>query len=292
MREEWVLKKLGVLITIASAVVLIAGCTQNVAGTSASSSGASRDSAGQSSMQSPKPSSSTADQKTQKDSGTASSVQKPQAESGPISASQGSFGQTLKEVRAALKTQAKIKLPQTIYASGDKSISALTQGTSSGYTVTFKQTARPVKINDRSLSGATTLATMKAVIYSSDAQAQKQISFHQYGASDGQPVSLGYRITGYTSAGAGTAGISWNEGRWTLMALSPTSDLDKGKVLAKKIVAYLDTYLLPAPNRYGMIQVYTDNRQHLVMWQDGRTVYQLTDVTDPMNLVRIAVSVK
>ncbi|GGL49814.1 hypothetical protein [Sporolactobacillus putidus] len=273
------MKKLSVLITVVLAVFLIAGCAHYTTGSYGSSSGAGKSSASRNNEQSSKTSSSTADQKTQAGSGTAS-------------VNQGSFEQTQQEIRAALKTAANVKLPQLVPVSGGYDISAQAQGTSSGYTVTYKQTARPVKVNDPSLSQAETLVTLKAVTYSNDAEAGGQITFHQYGASDGQPVDLGHRITGYEAAGAGTAGVSWNEGRWTLMALSPTSDQEKGISLAKNIVAYLDTYLLPVPHQYGLIQVYTDNRKSQVMWQDGRTVYQLTDVTDPMSLVQIAVSVK
>lgn len=274
------MKKLSALIAAVSAVFLIAGCANGSAG----SSGGAKSSTGQSQVQNSEAGSSTAASRNARTESSASS--------NGSSVEQGSLEQTQQEIRSALKTTAGLKLPQMVPVPKGYYISALAQHTSSGYTVTYKQTARPLKVNDPSLSQARTLVTLKATVYSSDAEAGKQISFHRYGASDGQSTDLGHRITGYMSAGAGTAGVSWNEGRWTLMALSPTPDQVKAISLAKSVVAYLDVYLLPVPHQYGMIKIYTDSRKSLAMWQDGRTVYQLTDAADPMSLVQIAVSVK
>lgn len=275
------MKKLSVILSVLSVVFLITGCSSQ---TSPNHNQSSSSTAQQSSS-------------SQADSGqstsSASNSSSSQANSSSVpNVTTGSTGQVLKDVRSILKNGSELLLPSTLPVEKGKYASAVVKNGSSGNTVSFKQTSQPVKVNDASLTTAQTVATVKSTTYASTSEAAKQISFHKYGKSDGSPVTLGHNITGYADAGAGTAGTSWNEGRWTLMALSPTSDAQKGIALAKKVVSYLEIHSLPAPHQYGLIQVYTDSRQDYIMWQEGKTVYQLTDVNDPLKLLSVAVSMR
>jgi hypothetical protein len=204
----------------------------------------------------------------------------------------GTLQQTLKDIGTVLKDKGKLRLPQQVPVEKGKYISAIVKKLASGYTITFKQTNTPVAVNDKTLAHSKTLAVVHAQNYASREEAAKQISYHKFGPTDGMAVDLGHNITGYADAGAGTAGISWNEGRWTLAALSPTTDADKGKQLARNSVAYLEQHTLPIPHQYGTIQVYTDNRQSMVRWQDGDMIFELTGINDPIILLKIAVSIK
>lgn len=110
----------------------------------------------------------------------------------------------------------------------------------------------------------------------------------------GYPVYLGHNIIGYGDAGAGTQGISWHEGRWTIEVLSPIDESllgsKDGIPTAKKIVAYLDKHRLPVPKKYGMIQLYTDSRQSNIQWQKGNHIYHLYSHSSPIDFVKLAVS--
>lgn len=272
------MKKLSVILSVLFSAILITGCSQSSSNDNQGSSSAAQQS-----------SSSQADS-SQTSSSASSNSGSPSSSTASIKT--GTPEQVLKDVRTSLKNHNEVLLPRALTVEKGKYASATVNETSSGYTVSFKQTGQPVKINDSSLGSAQTLATFKSTTYASSSEAAKQISFHKYGKSDGSSVNLGHKITGYADAGAGTAGISWNEGRWTLMALSPTSDAPKGIALAKKVVSYLEIHSLPIPHQYGTIQVYTDSRQNYVMWQEGKTIYELTGINDPLKLLSIAVLMK
>lgn len=203
-----------------------------------------------------------------------------------------SAADVLNEIRSRLQGHSNLRLPSSVPTADGKYLSAQVESSSDGYSVTFKQTNHPVKINDVSLKNAKTIATVKAVTYASKNAAQNQISYHKYGSTDGSSIDLGYHITGYADAGAGTAGISWNEGRWTLAVLSPTSDADKGTDLAKQIVKFLEKTALPAPQPYGTIQIYTDSRKDIVRWQNNKTIYTVSDTSNPTTLLSITSTVK
>jgi hypothetical protein len=109
-------------------------------------------------------------------------------------------------------------------------------------------------------------------------------------------IDLGYGIAGYEDAGAGTQGITWNEGRWTIEVLSPLDkEVDgsgRGLATAKKIVDYLEKHRLPVPHKYGFIQVYTDGRSDYVSWQNNKKVNKIQGTYDNMKLIKALCKVK
>lgn len=282
------MKKLTMLFTIVLSVLLIAGCSFG----SGSGSGYGNSSSASSSSDQQQSSSSAAVSSSETNSASSAAASSSSASSSVNqntgSENLGTLPRTLADIRTALKLGSGSHLPGKVSVPAGNYISAIAKNTATGYTVTFKQTNRPLRVNSPQLAGTATVLKFSATAV----EAGKQISFHKYGASDGRSVSLGHGITGYADAGAGTAGISWNEGRWTLMALSPTADVQKGQALAKQVVDYLEINFLPVPHQYGIIQVYTDNRQDLAIWQDGRTVYQLTGTSSALSLLSATVSVR
>ncbi|MFT8317642.1 MAG: hypothetical protein ABF651_05130 [Sporolactobacillus sp.] len=298
------MKKFNFVLSIVLMILLVTGCSQNSSKQDQGSSSTPKQSASKSVNHSDKSSKtasssgssvrSTPSSSESAQTNSTASVQTTSSSSASRSSSSsretGTLTQVRKEVRAALKTNTP--LPQNLTAASGKYISATTQRLSSGYRVIFKQTNHPVKVNDPSLKNSVTLITLTVSGYSNPSDAANQITFHKYGKTDGQSVNLGYKITGYQDAGAGTAGVSWNEGRWTLMSLSATTDAPKGVVLAKNVVSFLQTHSLPVPHQYGMIQVHSDSRQNFVIWQESRTIYQLSSTSDPMELLAAAVSMK
>ncbi|MDF2910111.1 MAG: hypothetical protein K0Q56_992 [Sporolactobacillus laevolacticus] len=286
------MKNLTVVVTLILTCILITGCSEDYQSQSPNYG------AKQSSSNNKSYSSSKAGNSSNGTSSNGSSIQSGNSSSsvGKVNSSAsavktGSLQQVLRDTRSLLKSQNQVRLPQTLPVEKGKYISAIVKKDSPGYTVTFKQTNTPIQVNNKTLTKAKTVTIFKAIGYASSAETAKQITFHAYGKSDGQAVDLGYSITGYADAGAGTAGISWNEGRWTLMVLSPTADAENGKTLARKVVAYLERHTLPIPHQYGVIQLYTDNRQSMVRWQDGKTIYELSGIENPMSLLAATVSV-
>ncbi|WP_010632595.1 hypothetical protein [Sporolactobacillus vineae] len=286
------MKKLTMLFTIVLSVLLIAGCSYGSGTESGYSSAASSASSIQQQIGSSAAASSSETAGASSAAASSGSVSSSSVNQTTGAAKLGTLSRTLADIRIALKPRSGIHLPGKVSVHTGNYISAIAKNTSNGYTVTFKQTNRPLKVNAPQLAGAATVVKFSATVYQTRSEAGKQVSFHKYGKSDGSPVNLGHGLTGYADAGAGTAGISWNEGRWTLMALSPTSDTQKGQALAKQVVNYLESHSLPVPHQYGVIQVYTDSRQNYAFWQDGRTIYQLTGTASALNLLSTAVSVR
>ncbi|MCQ2008388.1 hypothetical protein NOM01_00080 [Sporolactobacillus sp. STSJ-5] len=278
------MKKLTFIAAFLLTVSLIAGCTQDTGDGSAS---VHQSSSSQADSSSSKASSSSSVQ----DNANSSTATKNKPEKKQVSEKTGTLQKTIMDVKSLLKGQAQPLLPQKLPIENGSYISAVVKNQASGYTVTFKQTSTPLKVNDKRLSTAKTIAVITRHTYSNEAQAAKQMTYHKYGSSDGEAVPLGHQITGYADAGAGTAGISWNEGRWTLASLSPTSESAKGEQLARSIVDYLEVHSLPVPHQYGRVQTYTDNRQSMIRWQDRSSIYELTG-NDPLALLAIAVSMK
>ncbi|SFG98481.1 hypothetical protein [Sporolactobacillus nakayamae] len=273
-----------VIITLLFTALIIAGCSQSAVESSKPTGDSSLSQTDSSSSNMNSVGSSTQDK--------ISNSPNEKTNTNQTTAKTGTLQQTLKDIRIVLKDKGQLHLPQQVPLEKGKYISAIVKKQSSGYSITFKQTNTPVAVNDKTLAHVKTLAVVNAQNYASRAEAAKQITYHNFGPTDGAAVDLGHNITGYADAGAGTAGISWNEGRWTLAALSPTTDADKGRQLAREIVAYLEQHTLPIPHQYGTIQVYTDNRQSMVRWQDGDTLFELTGINDPIILLKVAVSMK
>lgn len=273
------------IIALLLTILIIAGCSQ---GEGKNSKPTSHSSSSQTENPSPNVNNDVGSSTKDESSGTSNE----KTTTDQTTSKTGTLQQTLKDIRIVLKDKGLLRLPQQVPVEKGKYISAIVKKLSAGYSITFKQTNTPVAVNDKTLEQAKTLAVVHAQNYASHAEAAKQISYHKFGPTDGETVDLGHNITGYADAGAGTAGISWNEGRWTLAALSPTTDADKGRQLARDSVAYLEQHTLPIPHQYGSIQVYTDNRQSMVRWQDGDTIFELTGINDPLTLLKVAVSMR
>lgn len=304
------MKRITSIIAVLCAVFLIAGCGQNASSDDHQKSGAAQQNKKED-TQSNTSSNSSGSQANKGADGSSAADKSAANATGGIGQSSGSgsvensTGQTktsnaqtpeqvIQNVRKQLKTTLVVKLPHALPLAAGKHLTALTTSAANSYTVTFFQTTKPVAINDPSLKKGTgvKIAVIAATGYASSDQAENKIGFEKLDQSSGEPVNLGHKITGYADAGAGTAGVSWNEGRWLLMALSPTSQASQGRALAKQTVNFLETHTLPIPHQYGAVKVYTDNRENYVQWQDNRTVYTLNGIKTPADLLKAATSIK
>ncbi len=146
--------------------------------------------------------------------------------------------------------------------------------------IQFYETEEPMLLNDPALANATKTALLTIQRFSSAATANEQIAFEQYDKVGGTPVDLGYGITGYQDAGAGSLFTSWNEGRWAIIARTKTDTPKEGEQLARQTVSYLEEHTLPIPYEHGSLHVDVDEQGSFIKWQKKELVYGLTAGTN------------
>lgn len=112
----------------------------------------------------------------------------------------------------------------------------------------------------------------------------------------GPAINLGSGISAEFAGGAGQYSYKWNEGRWTILTQFWGSNAT-GTQVAKEMVAYLHTHMLPAPQNKGVIIVSqpssstTPKVSHTtIAWQVGSKVYELQQTGDPINALATVVS--
>lgn len=112
-------------------------------------------------------------------------------------------------------------------------------------------------------------------------------------------VNLGDGITAQSDVSTGKQGnngFQWQEGNWTIDVLDYTNNAD-GEQVAKNVVSYLHTHMLPAPSNKGVIVVEsTDSNASTrtgdttIAWQEGNKVYQLQRPGDPVKALQAVVN--
>lgn len=202
---------------------------------------------------------------------------------------------TIASIRKQIKTDLPILLPNQLPIKMGKYLTATTTLKKDQFTVVFYETNKQLSINDPSLKKMSKdiVAKYKAVNYNSLNQANDQISFEDYSKVGGQRVNLGYHIMGYQDAGAGSLWTSWNEGRWALATHTRTANSERGLELAKQAVAFLEKNLLPIPKPNGSIRLDAmKSTENNVRWQNKTIVYSIEKVKNPIDVLKIATSIK
>lgn len=199
--------------------------------------------------------------------------------------------EALQAIREQLKTDLPKQLPGELPLKYGRNLTATTSSKENSYQVVFYETDPPIPVNDPALPNqrkdARQIAKLKVTRYKSQETAQEQIGYEIFSKSGGNKIDLGHKITGYQDAGAGSSFISWNEGRWALSVRSETPQVSKGEKLAKEAVQYLEEHRLLAPQRYGYIRMDANSGASSAIWQQQNTVYELSKVDEPMNVLRI-----
>ncbi|PWA13443.1 hypothetical protein DCC39_00695 [Pueribacillus theae] len=107
---------------------------------------------------------------------------------------------------------------------------------------------------------------------------------------------LGYGITGYGEGAAGHAYFSWKEGNWLMSIASINEDEMNNQEIAKKMVEYLETHMLPAPKDSGIVYAeYPQGGEKVnvdIRWQDEEMIYQLETTEVPLDALEMATSVE
>lgn len=157
-------------------------------------------------------------------------------------------------------------------------------------TVSYYLVDQQIPLNDPLLSNATPVAQFQRILHNSVEEAKNDVAPNT--DADGQPVDLGYNITGHQQSGAGSTYLNWQEGNWSLAVQANNLDGEDPQPLAKEIVEYLEKAFLPAPKDVGsgnFVVTSSDYRSNLVAWQEGTTVYK-TSNENTMNSLKMAVS--
>lgn len=157
-------------------------------------------------------------------------------------------------------------------------------------TINYYEVGEAVPLNDPSLNGQTPVAQFQRKIFNSSAAAQNEVG--QTYDPNGQQVDLGYNITGYQSAGAGSSFLMWQEGNWSLAVQANNLEQENPVPLAKQTVEYLEQAFLPVPHDAGQISLRVatgDYQSNRVVWQDNQTMYTIMNA-DSMSSLKMAVS--
>ena len=129
----------------------------------------------------------------------------------------------LVEIQDLLMTDFEVELPTGVRVSTGKYLSATATSDSKKYEVSFYETDEPLELNDEKLEGKTPIAILKGTVYATVEAANEQIGYQAI--QDNIPeVDLGYDITGYEDAGAGSSFIAWHEGRWSMIVRGLNDD--------------------------------------------------------------------
>ena len=216
--------------------------------------------------------------------------------------------EALKQVKAALNTKVPLMLPTGLPIENDHYLTATTVSQAQNYKVNLYEVKQPEAVNSKAASKGTLLVTVEGTEYQDASAAKDNMLPYRKVDISGVPsdyqMNLGRNIKAEENAGAGHQWLYWNEGRWFLRLDSPTDPAFKNNKypdrdqLAKDIVAYLDNYMLPAPQQIGVIYImdWVGNQKQIdnsstIQLQKDKTVYQITS-TDPMVALKVAVAMK
>jgi hypothetical protein len=152
--------------------------------------------------------------------------------------------------------------------------------------------------NTASLPAASMLQIVEKT-YSSSSDAINAVTNVEHGMGRpiplDPPLNLGLGIKASQLGGSGQYLINWNEGNWTIVVFgygaNPTIQV------AKRVVVYLHSNMLPAPQKKGAIFISQPGSsphtvtdwQSVIAWQEGNRVYQSKQTGDPVRALQTVV---
>lgn len=207
---------------------------------------------------------------------------------------------TQEEVIASVKEQLQSSLPpklpkQLPMSSADMQLSAAIHSENDMYRVIFFESKKAIPVNDKELnnnSSAKPIAVVEAKQYETAQEAESKIGYiSPEDINTGNEIDLGHSITGFEEGGAGHKWLNWHEGRWYLQIQASNIEGNNDYVpLAKRMVDYLESNTLPAPDKYGSVKVNVDDQKaedNRISWQEGTIVYSVSEVADPIKMLEI-----
>lgn len=193
------------------------------------------------------------------------------------------------EIRDTINADIEVELPKDVKVAEGKHLSAMTTSNTGSYEVAFYETDEPIDINDAQLEESEPIMLVKGASYASTEEAKEQIGYQEI--QDGMPeVDLGYDITGYQDAGAGSSFITWHEGRWSMIVRARNDEAGNaaGLDLSKEIVEKLEMQSLPVPHENGAGTFSSSDHDEVdtnrIAWQEEAVVYEVS-MADPLALI-------
>lgn len=181
--------------------------------------------------------------------------------------------------QSIIPTDWDIKLPEGVPVTEGKYLTAIADSKKNLVTFKFYTTDKQLEINDSNIKKTGDFVGQLVITnYPTVKSASEEID--QTVFSEGKAVDLGFGITGYQDAGAGSLFTSWNEGRWAIIARSATEKSEESVAIAKETVEFLETHMLPIPKQYGYLHIDATHKGSLAKWQKENYVYTLTDFGD------------
>lgn len=214
-----------------------------------------------------------------------------EVEEEPMAEAVASSEEDIHDQREQIKSQLQqdILLPNPTVAKGNYLATTVSDN---GHVaqITYYESDKPYVINDDAIPAeAKLLARLKVTSFVSEAEVKKLVGHQDYTQAGGKPIQLNKSITAYQDAGAGSVFTGWNEGNWAMSVRALTANSEKGVTLAKEIVDYLDTHLLPPPV-VGLLHADAEGGDNQVItWQMDHQLYHL-EGNDIMTLLAVATS--
>lgn len=183
---------------------------------------------------------------------------------------------TTEDFQSIIPSNWDVDIPTDFPVSKGSYLTAITTTDSDTITLNFYETPSKMAINDKAIKqDGTYIGQLTITNYDSKDLASDEID--QTVFDSGQAVDLGYGITGYQDAGAGSQFTSWNEGRWAIIARSLTEKAEESLLTAKDTVEFLETNMLPVPKDYGYLHVDAEQTGTMAKWQKENYLYTMTD---------------
>ena len=202
---------------------------------------------------------------------------------------EGRTKEIVAEIRDTINTDIEVELPEDMKVAEGKYLSAKTTSNAESYEVAFYETDEPVDINAAQLEESEPIMLVKGARYASTEEAKEQIGYQEI--QEGMPeVDLGYDITGYQDAGAGSSFITWHEGRWSMIVRARNDEAGNaaGLDLSTAIVEKLETQTLPVPHENGAGTFSSWDHDEVdtnrIAWQEEEVVYEVS-MADPLALI-------
>lgn len=197
------------------------------------------------------------------------------------------YEEILEEVKAAIQTEADVKLPEEVLID-EGYLTATTDSNPSSYEVNYFVTNVPVDVNDPLLQDAHPYMIVNGTKFESGESARAKVNFEPQ-PNGAEETDLGYGITGYLDAGVGSTFLTWHGDRWSFTVRNHNDARGSEKMieLAKQIVGKLESQSLPEPHEIGSGIFDMQNNgaaANSIAWQEGTTVYEVF-TGDPLVLM-------
>jgi len=200
-----------------------------------------------------------------------------------------------REVLTDIRNELKIKdtvLPQSFPVQSGNYLGAhIEENTEDGYSVHFYES-----VSEESNQAGEPLAEFTAARMDNNEDNSMFPAFNEKDIPEDMAVDLGYGINGLLEGAAGSTYLQWKEGRWVLQIKAVSADNRDLKADGIRIVEYLEEHALPVPHDDGRVEVSypggENNAEIRILWEDESILYTLSTIGEPVDGLKMAVSVE